>query len=317
VEAILLLVTEFMEELIWAQVSLICVFGALYLYSYVIKRRDNIGSEWVPAALVRDYLNRVRDGESAIRFQLFGESAPMAGGSPVIVSGSTDPALLREIEALRAQLSAGDQRIQEKDRIIADLKAKPAAAGGSTADLDAAKAAWAKEKAELEKKLAGALSAGSGSSIPADVQKQLDEMKARLQEYEVIEDDLANLKKYQIENKKLTEQLAAAGVKPSSEPVKAESAAPSHVATPIAAAAVAAPIAAAVVAPAAVAPIAAAVVAPAAAPVPTTPAAPTISLVDATASAAAPSADSAPAAAGEKKPGEEDLLSEFEKMLAS
>lgn len=315
-DAILLLVTEFTEELIWAQMCLISIWSAIYLYQYVVKRREAINPELVPSSVVKDYLNRVRDGEAAIRFQLFGE-APTASGAPIVMQAGTDPGLMRELEALRAQLGTADQRVQEKEKIIAELRAKGSAGGtgGNPAELEAAKAAWAKERAELEKKLASALSAGTSSGVSPELQKEIDEMKARLQEYEVIEDDLANLKKYQIENKRLQEQLTAAGLTPNAggggdaktaaAPAAPAAAKPAD-APKIEAKAVDAPAADAAVA-----------VAAAAAPAPAASAEPVAAPAEAAPVAAAPEAAPAAAATGEKKPGDEDLLSEFEKMLAS
>lgn len=304
-DAILLLVSEFTEELIWAQVCLITFWSALYLYHYVVKRRETVSPELVPSAVVKDYLNRVRDGEQQIRFQLFGEVA-QGGSAPVIMSGGTDPNMIRELEMLRGRVGESDQKIQDRDRTIAELKARPM--GGNPAELDAAKAAWANEKADLEKKLAAALAAGSstGGGIPPEVTKQLEEMKARLQEYEVIEDDLANLKKYQLENKQLIEQMMAAGMTPNATVSKGS--APAAAAPAPAPAAPAAPAPEATVA---AAPTPAAPAAPAAAPAAS-------AATDSNVVAINPTAPPTPVAgtpSPEKK--EEDLLSEFEKMLAS
>lgn len=315
-DAILLLVSEFSEELIWAQVCLISFWSALYLYQYVVKRREQVTPEFVPASVVKDYLNRVRDGEQTIRFQLFGE-APQAGGSPIVMSAGNDSALLREIEALRNRVGESEKGIVERDKIIADLRSRPS--GANNSDLDSAKAAWLQEKAELEKKLAAALAAGGAAgAVPDDVKQQLEDMKARLQEYEVIEDDLANLKKYQLENKQLIEQMLAAGLNPNATVSKvsgtAAMVAPAVTAATAASAASAAPAAAPESAPAAAATMAAANQAAEATPAPA-PAA-SASPGEAPALAAVPAQGaSAGGSAPEKK--EEDLLSEFEKMLAS
>lgn len=308
-DAILLLVSEFTEELIWAQVCLLSFWSAIYLYQYVIRRREVVQPELVPSVVVKDYLNRVRDGEQALRFQLFGEVSA-GGAAPVVMSGGSDPGLLRELEAMRGRVASADSQIQEKDRVIAELRANAAKAGsgaGNSAELEAAKATWLNEKSELEKKLAAALSATPVASggVPAEVTQQLEDLKARLQEYEVIEDDLANLKKYQLENKQLIEQLMGAGLTPNSTVSKAVGtggAASVAAAAPV--------VAAAVVASAEPAPAAEVAPAPESAP---SPAAPILTSVE---GGAAPAASGEPAKApGDKK--EEDLLSEFEKMLAS
>ena len=131
--------------------------------------------------------------------------------------------------------------------------------------------------------------ASGGGADPvalAAVTKERDELKDKLQEYSIIEDDLANLKRLQQENEQLKKSLEASGgtvpeaAAPVTEPIPAE------------------PAAAPVEEPAAAA--------PAEEPIPAEEPA-----------AAAPAEE--PAAAAPEAPTEdkspEDLLSEFEKML--
>ncbi len=153
------------------------------------------------------------------------------------------------------------------------------------------------EKTALEQKVKEASAAPAGGGV--DNSKELQELKAKLQEYEVIEDDLANLKKYQKENEQLRAQLDGKG---GAAPAPVAEAAPAAVEAPVAAAtevntnvlqAVTPTVDVAEPAP----------VAPAPAPV-----------------AAAPAPAEAPASAAnpaDAKKKEEELLSEFEKMLAS
>jgi len=325
-EAIVLLVSEFAEELIWAEMCLISFWAAIYGYNYIIKRREVVDPEWVPGAVVKDYLDRVRQSESSLRQQLFGE---VAGNVVVQQTVGTDPALQQELEAVRRQLGVADQQNQEKDKIIAELKAGQGSGdgGGSNEEFTAAKSAWDKEKAELEKKLSDALAAGaaSGGADPA-LKQELEDLKARLDEYEVIEDDLANLKKYQIENKQLKGKLTDAGISFDDVAVQAEAAAAAE--EPAAEAPAAeAPAAEESAAEAPAAEESAAEEPAAEAPAAEEPAAEAPAAEEPAAEApAAESTEDAPAAAAEgdeekkaekKEGGEDDLLSEFEKMLAS
>lgn len=271
-EAIGLFFAKFSEELLNAQIALFSLCLAISVYWILIRKKKRESSEWVPAALVRAYLDRLRTDEEETRFRLFGENIPHRTpmGGPIM---GNDPALQKEVEALRAQLSMADARAMEADKSVNGLKA---------------------EKATLEQKLKDALAAGatSGGGPSAAQMKEIQDLTAKLQEYEVIEDDLVNLKKFQQENEQLKAELAKlkGGAAPSAE------AAPAPAAPAPAAPAAAAP---APAAPAAVAPAAASAAA------------------SAEAAPAAPGA--APAAAGDKstKQKEEELLSEFEKMLAS
>ena len=205
-EAIAYLLSKFSTEIIALQVAMVSFFVSIGTYWLIVRKKRQQSAEWVPAALVKAYLDRVDAEERDIRYKLFGEvgkasvqpSASGAVGSPgtapvqqIIVQGA-DPAVMKELEALRGQLSVADQRALEFDKLINSLKA---------------------EKMGLEQKLKDAqnsTSTSAGAAVPGDVakvQKELEEFKAKLAEYEVIEDDLANLKKYQQENKTLKDRI--------------------------------------------------------------------------------------------------------------
>lgn len=322
-EAIALILTKFSDEVIAAQLALLCFVSCVALYWLVVRKKKKESAEWVPAALVRAYLDKVRTDEQEVRFKLFGE-APMVstGHAPLATALSTvttitDPALLKEVDALRHQLASSDQRAMEFDRVMNALKA---------------------EKAALEEKLKAAAAGApvaAGAPSPAAL-KELEDLKARLQEYEVIEDDLANLKKFQKENEQLRQKVetyekggttipAAAsapmattvvsgGDKPAAPTMTLVSGGNASVtpeATTIAAAP--APTPEPVAAPA---PVAAA--APAAPETNTNVLQAVAPSADAPAAAAAPAAPAAEAAPEKSaKQKEEELLSEFEKMLAS
>lgn len=332
------LLSKFSTELIAAQVAVLCFTLSLGLYFFLIRKKKQQTAEWVPAALVKAYLDKVDQDEREIRFKLFGEesraSTPVAGvqAAPVqqiVVQGGTDPAILKELEALRGQLGTADQRAMEFDRIINGLKS---------------------EKAALEQKLKEALastSAAPAAAASADVvavQKQLEEFKAKLAEYEVIEDDLANLKKYQQENKALKEKIesyekggaklsvvsggadaGAAATTVSAAPAQPEAAATvnnvtQHINTDAAttvsgASAGVKPEIKLVETPPAAAPEAPKAEAPAAAPAPEAPKAETPAAAAPAPAADAPAAAAAPEKSSKQK--EDELLSEFEKMLAS
>ncbi len=192
-----------------AQTALLFFALSLATYWMLVRKKKRESAEWVPAALVRAYLDRVRADERDTRIKLFGEysaslttaptMAAFSGGTVMqqpqqVVMNVSDPALAKELEALRVQLTMADQRAIEFDRMVNGLKA---------------------EKTALEQRLTQAQAAAAagvtaGAPDPA-MQKELQDLRAKLQEYEVIEDDLANLKKFQKENEQLRQQLAAGG----------------------------------------------------------------------------------------------------------
>ena len=88
-----------------------------------------------------------------------------------------DAISLEELAQLQGQLA-------EKDKTITDLKA-------ALSDV---------QRALSEK-------AGGGSADVAGLEAKVKELQARLGEYEIIEDDIANLSKYKSENQKLREEL--------------------------------------------------------------------------------------------------------------
>lgn len=105
-----------------------------------------------------------------------------AGAGPQL----SDSEAAAEVERLRAQ-------VIEKDRIIADFKARPDAAVVSAeaqATVNAAAAVSAEEKAKLE--------------------SMIKDLEARLAEYEIISEDIADLSFYKEENARLQKELEGA-----------------------------------------------------------------------------------------------------------
>jgi hypothetical protein len=328
-EAIALIITKFSEELIAAQLALLLLCSATALYLLLVRKKKKESAEWVPASLVRAYLDRVQADERETRLKLFGEASPAytvpsAHAAPLAAAlGTTvaDPNLLRELEALRAQLALSDQRAIEFDRNMNALKA---------------------EKAALEQRLRdaangapAAAAAGPGSPEFVALQKEAEDMKAKLQEYSVIEDDLANLKKFQKENEQLKQRIGQleggaasattiAGTPPAAA-VKTVVSGGEQKSQPgmvlVSGGASAAP-AETMAPPAATGTVATA--APAAAPVAAAAPAPApggaeqnTNVLQSVTPAVDAGAPAAPAAEKSSKQKEEELLSEFEKMLAS
>ncbi len=239
----------------------------------------------IPDHIVKAYLIEILSLSEGFKKQLFGESlkidssllgtfqmqaTPTLGTSdgPTITDGGIDTT---ELHALKAQLGQNVQKIDELNKIIAGLQhqnatlqSQPAAAAGDN-------------KALLDK---------------------IQALESRLSEYSVIEDDLANLKRYMQENRQLKEQLTAKGITPIELSPTPTPAAPTPVAVPVAAAPEPAPIPIAQ-------PTGASVQDPTPIPIPAAQSTP----------AAAPTPPAAVPLAGEKS--DADLLNEFERMLNS
>lgn len=289
-------------------------------------------SHQIPAMVVKNYLDSIIQNSNSLKSSLFrgggmemGEGVPsvmplesLAGGASVGGGASQD-----EINAKNAEISSLIARVSEKEKIITDLeqKLKEAPAGGGGGEDRSEEIQILKDEiAKLQAELAAAREAGAdgGGGGDAELQGQLDsvtkerdELKERLMEYEIIEEDLANLKRLQQENEQLKAQLGGA-----TPAAPAEEAAPAAEAPPAeeAPAAEAAPEPPAEEAPA---PEEAAPPPPADdegdIPSPASEAPPAAPPEEAAAEAGAEDVP-APANEGEQKSAEE-LLSEFEKML--
>lgn len=172
-----------------AILTLICAYTAFWVLR---KRRLGAVENEVPSTVVKAYLNELIGEAQGVRTQLFGllsaESAITQSTGRVFTmpasSANTGPAV---------DLSGFERKMAEQaaalERIIG-------------------------EKAILEKDLAAAKSAaptGKGDAETTSLKEKLANLEARLQEYSIIEDDLANLKRLQQENAQLKAQLAGKG----------------------------------------------------------------------------------------------------------
>jgi hypothetical protein len=329
------LFSRFTPEALLFESLLICGGVAVYCAFWVIRKR-RLGSveEHVPAGLVKQYLSELIQQAEGVRSQLFGLLADHGVATPASPAGLQADQLTELLKKIQIQNTAttpapqaaapsvDDVVLQQKLVVLeAKLHEQAQAMNGLTAEKN-------RLQAELEAAKVASQNAVPGAAAPSgdsgELQKKIQMLEERLAEYSVIEDDLANLKKLQQENTQLRSLLNQNG--------NADAAA-------------AIPVAQAVTTPA---PTAAA--APAATPIPATTEAPvtsptanaafeaTVDQVEkniaaptaqpavaqpvsqptaATPPPAAQPAVSTPAAGAATTKSDEDLLSEFEKMLQS
>jgi hypothetical protein len=184
---------------------LICAYTGLWILR---KYKFGIAADEIPSSVVKSGLNQLIGDAEALRAQLFGmmaenaeTSAAFAGGAPgtdagpsvahptasshtLHTAGGNDPEVLKK-------LAAFETKMLEQAKLLETMQA---------------------EKAKLEQDLVKvkASGVGAGASTP-DAEKLKDKvasLEARLAEYSVIEDDLANLKRLQQENTQLKTALA-------------------------------------------------------------------------------------------------------------
>lgn len=186
----------------------------------------------IPAHVVKNYLDSIIQNSTALKSSLFrggglDVSIPsvmplqgLGGGDGIALSGAPSTALLEELnhkKALISQLEAQLSALQNANR---DLESKYAS---SQAALAVAEAKIKELEALLAKLKNG--SVGGDEALKAELQmvtKERDEIRDRLKEFEIISDDLANLKRLQQENEQLKRSLAAQGGALPKAPVKEE-----------------------------------------------------------------------------------------------
>ena len=130
----------------------------------------------------------------------------LTGGDNMGVNGAPSTALLEElnqkkalISSLESQLSSAQNSQKEFESKISGLQNQLAAAEKKIKELEAL-LAQQRENAGGDEALKSELSM---------ITKERDEIRDRLKEFEIISDDLANLKRLQQENEQLKRSLAA------------------------------------------------------------------------------------------------------------
>ncbi|TNE95305.1 MAG: hypothetical protein EP326_15465 [Deltaproteobacteria bacterium] len=244
-ETLNLILTKFTDEAITITslflVVVMCLIVAYWLYN---RKKLHKLSHQIPASVVKNYLDSIIQNSNALKSSLFRggglditegipsvlPTADLTAG-PVSLAGDNSEELNRknaEINALRTQIS-------EKDGMISDLQNKLANAGsgsdecpGHIEEIERLKAELAALRDQLAAAEANAGGGGGGDDAAlAEITAERDELKERLMEYEIIEEDLANLKRLQQENEQLKASLAAGGgapppaAEPEEEPVAA------------------------------------------------------------------------------------------------
>lgn len=225
--------SQFTAEALLFEALIILLLCLGYALFWVLrKRRYGVIDTSLPAGPVKTYLTELIINAEQLRQQLFGllggkELAQLTGG--VLGKASTDAALAKKLTEL-------EKKMEEQTRALDTIAA---------------------EKARIEKDLVEAQSAAASiTSAPqaqsmsnADTAKftqKIQDLESKLAEYNVIEDDLANLKRLQQENANLKATLAGKGIPVPAAAPEAPSAPP-----PVAAAPAPAPVAEAPAPPAA------------------------------------------------------------------
>lgn len=242
-ETIRLILTKFTDETItvFSLLLLVTMVGIIIYWFYNRKKFHQLSHE-IPASVVKNYLDSIIQNSNSLKSSLFrGGGLDIGNGVPSVVPVGDLPSSMNigvgaggeEVSQKNAEIASLTQRLSDRQRQIADLEktiADLSAGKGLGAETELMKKDLASAQAkvrDLEAQLAEAMTRAGGD---ANLQKELasvtserNEIRERLKEYAIIEEDLANLKRLQQENDQLKAELAALK-KGGAAPVAAEKA---------------------------------------------------------------------------------------------
>ena len=226
-ETIRLILTKFTDETItvFSLLCLITMTGIVIYWFYNRKKFHQLSHE-IPASVVKNYLDSIIQNSNSLKSSLFrGGGLDIGNGIPSVVPVGDLPSSMNigvgtsgeEISQKNAEIASLSQKLADRQRQIVDLEKtiqdlSSGKGGNPEADLLRKDLAHSQARVkELEAQLAEALANASGGGA---LQKELDavtaernEIRERLKEYAIIEEDLANLKRLQQENDQLKAEL--------------------------------------------------------------------------------------------------------------
>lgn len=219
---------KFGPELLVIQFGLLVILCTLFLWLWFSNRRKYHNLKHaIPANVVKSYLDSIIQNSTALKSSLFrgggleinGVPSVMPlnnliGGESMGVNGAPSTALLEELNQKKALIASLESQLSASQNSQRELEAKLVPTQNN---LTAAE----KKIKELEALLAQRREGGGGDEALKTelsmVTKERDEIRDRLKEFEIIADDLANLKRLQQENEQLKRSLAAQGGSPVAE----------------------------------------------------------------------------------------------------
>ncbi len=220
-ETLRLILTKFTDETItvFSMLLLITMAGIVVYWFYNRKKFHQLSHE-IPASVVKNYLDSIIQNSTSLKSSLFrGGGLDIGNGIPSVVPVGDLPSSTNigigsaseEVNQKNAEIASLTLKLNDRSRQIGDLekKVQELSSGKGGAEVDMLK----KDIASLQAELNQARAASGGD---ANLQRELssvtgerNDLRERLKEYEIIEEDLANLKRLQQENDQLKAELAA------------------------------------------------------------------------------------------------------------
>lgn len=234
---------KFGPELLVIQFGFLVILSTLFLWLWFSNRRKYHNLKHaIPANIVKSYLDSIIQNSTSLKSSLFRGgglevggvpsvlplSDLMSGGESIGISGAPSTAMIEEVNQKKALISSLESQLHSAQNAQREMDSKLKA---SQSGLNSAEARIKELEALLAAKPGGSANAsasaatnstssssssggGDDSALKsqlAAVTKERDELLDRLKEFEIIADDLANLKRLQQENEQLKRSLAAQG----------------------------------------------------------------------------------------------------------
>lgn len=222
-ETLRLVLTKFTDETITVfSMLLLFTMAAIVAYWFYNRKKFHQLTHEIPASVVKNYLDSIIQNSTALKSSLFrGGGLDIGNGIPSVVPVGDLPSSMNisvgsaseEVNQKNAEIASLTLKLNDRNKQITDLEKRlqdlAAGAGKGGAETDMLK----KEISTLQAQLSEArASSGGDPNLARDLQavtSERNDLRERLKEYEIIEEDLANLKRLQQENDQLKAELAA------------------------------------------------------------------------------------------------------------
>jgi hypothetical protein len=192
--------------------------GIIAYWFYNRKKFHQLTHE-IPASVVKNYLDSIIQNSTSLKSSLFrGGGLDMGNGIPFVVPVGDLPSSMNigigssseEVNQKNAEIASLSLKLNDRTKQISDLE-KRMQELGSNKNPNAEAELLKKDIATLQVQLMEAKAASGGDpNIKREfsiVTSERNELRERLKEYEIIEEDLANLKRLQQENDQLKGEL--------------------------------------------------------------------------------------------------------------
>lgn len=221
-ETLRLILTKFTDETItvFSMLLLVTMAGIIAYWFYNRKKFHQLTHE-IPASVVKNYLDSIIQNSTSLKSSLFrGGGLDMGNGIPSVVPVGELPSSVNigvgsgseEVNQKNAEIASLTLKLNDRTKQISDLEKRMQDLSAGKGDSGEA-ALLKKDLAALQAQLAEARTASAGDpNLQRDLStltNERNDLRDKLKEYEIIEEDLANLKRLQQENDQLKAELAA------------------------------------------------------------------------------------------------------------